>query len=81
MSYAQVHLEDRDADDNVYRYAPGDEVPETINGYDELVENGSIVEEFDPNHEALQPAGPPDHVEIDGVRYERTAQEAADDQE
>jgi hypothetical protein len=77
MAYAHVNIEDRDDDGNVIRYAPGDEAPETIKGYDELVEYGAIKdEEYNPDDYA--PA-PPQYVEIDGVRYERQESTDADD--
>lgn len=69
MAYAHVNIEDRDDEGNIVKYRPGDEVPETLNGYDELVEYGAIKdEEYDP---ADYVAPPPQYVEIDGVRYKR----------
>lgn len=69
MAYAHVHIEDRLDDDSVVWYNPGDEVPETVSGYDELYERGVIRDEpYDPES---QPKALPDYVEIDGVRYER----------
>lgn len=77
MPYAQVYIEDRpESGGDVVRYRPGDEVPTDVHGYDELVEHGAIVEEFDPEADVLTPATP-DHVVIDGIVYKR--QEPTDD--
>lgn len=74
MAYAQVFIEDRpEPGGDVVRYRPGDEVPDTISGYDELVEHGSVVEEFDEDADVLT-AAPPDEVVIDGVVYKRAAE-------
>jgi hypothetical protein len=71
MAYAHMHIEDREADGTVTWYAPGEEVPESVNGYDDLVEQGAIKDEpYDPD---AQPKALPEYVEIDGVRYERAA--------
>jgi hypothetical protein len=69
MAYAHVNIEDRYEDGSIVRYAPGDEVPESVTGYDELVEYGAIKdEEYNPDD--YKPA-PPQFVEIEGVRYAR----------
>jgi len=49
------------------RYQQGDEVPEDLPGFDELVEGGAIsAEEYDPAADVLSA---PDYVEVEGVRY------------
>lgn len=74
MAYAHARIEVRNEDDSVTIYDRGDEVPEDIDGYDEMVEAGSISdEEYDP---AADVSPPPDYVEIDGVRYEKVTDDA-----
>lgn len=60
------------------KFQRGDEVPSDIDGFDELVESGSVREdeEYDP---AADEVGPPEVVEIDGVRYVQ-ASDGADTQ-
>lgn len=49
------------------RYQQGDEVPEELPGFDELVEGGAVsTEPYDPAADVLPP---PATVEIEGVRY------------
>jgi hypothetical protein len=77
MAYAHALIEVRLDDESVVKYDRGEEVPEDIPGYDELVEGGSISEEpYDPEQDK---SAPPQYVEIDGVRY--TRQENTDEGE
>jgi len=69
MAYAHAVIETSD-----HTYKRGDEVPSDLEGYDELVDAGSIRdEEYDPSEEPTQH---PDFVEIDGVRYVKTGEGA-----
>ena len=72
MPYAHAVIEiPRDPSDpsaGVYRYNRGDEVPADLEGMDYLREGGSVADEpYDPDSEPA--LGPPDVVEIDGVKY------------
>lgn len=68
--YAHAAIESGDT-----KYQRGDAVPEDIDGFAELVEAGSVSEQpYDP---ASEPTQTPDFVEIDGVRYEKVASDAA----
>lgn len=63
MAYAHALIELEDGT----RIQRGQEVSEEIPGYDELVEAGSIRdEEYDPAEDEV---GPPEFVEVGGVRY------------
>lgn len=78
MAYAHAVIEyPVDPDDlskGTVRHNLGDEVPEDVPGYDELVEFGSISdEEYDPSNE---PVLHPQFIEIDGVRYIKTGDSA-----
>lgn len=78
MAYAHAVIEvPRDAEDpsaGVVTYQRGAEVPDDLAGMDELREYGSVRDEsYDP---AEEPAQTPDVVEIDGVRYVKTGDDA-----
>lgn len=80
MPYAHAVIEvPRDPADpaaGVYRYNRGDEVPADLDGIESLREYGSVADEpYDPD---LEPAlGPPDVVEIDGVKYVKASDGAS----
>lgn len=64
VAHAVIEVEDR-------KYQRGDDVPEDLPGYDELVEGGAVSDEpYDP---AQDEAGPPEELEIDGVVYRRVS--------
>lgn len=68
MPYAHAVIETSDG--TVYKR--GDQVPSDLEGYDELVDAGSVRdEEYDA---ADEPTQTPDFVEIDGVRYIKTGE-------
>lgn len=80
MAFAHAVIEiPRDAEDptkGVDLYQRGDSVPDDLPGYDELVDAGSVSDdEYDPENEPTQV---PDYVEIDGVRYVKTADGASE---
>lgn len=74
MAYAYMHIEDREEDGSVTWYEPGEEVPQSVNGFEDLVEQGAIGDE---PYEPVAPE-PPQFVEIDGVRYERKTDDAGE---
>lgn len=83
MAYAhaliEVPVDPEDSSKGVVRYARGEEVPSDLPGYDYLVEGGSISEgEYDPESDR---APAPDVVEIDGVKYVKVSDGAAQENE
>jgi hypothetical protein len=67
MAYAHAVIETPDR-----TYKRGDEVPADLDGYDQLVEAGSVRDEaYDPAEEPVQT---PEFVEINGVRYVKTGE-------
>jgi hypothetical protein len=66
-AYAQVVIRDQGT-----TYQPGDEVPESVIGFDELVEAGSVADSYtspersstDPDISDLTPTSPPQDGDV-----------------
>lgn len=65
FAHALIELEDGS------RIQRGDTVPDELPGLEDLLESGAVSEdEYDAEADV---AGPPEYVEIDGVRYVKTS--------
>lgn len=77
MANAHAVIEYQDEDGGTVRINRGSTVPDSVPGYDELVEAGSVSdEEYDP---AVEKPAAPEQIEIDGVVYVKANDGAQND--
>ncbi len=77
MAIAHAVIEYTEEDGSVVRINRGDEVSDSVPGYDELAESGAVSDQ--PYDAAVEKPPAPEQVEIDGVVYVKASDGATNE--